>query len=60
MIFRKRKKNLLKTQDDLNSRLLRANSALMSQMETQQQEDTDTVLRQQEKQAQLLRKLMGD
>lgn len=60
MFLKKNKKKSLEVQQDLNSRLVTANQALMHQMEAQQELDTQTVLRQREEQGKILRELMGE
>lgn len=55
-----KKKSLVTAQEDLNSRLVSANQALMQQMEEQQQRDMETTLERQKKQGKILRDLMGD
>ena len=50
MFLKKNKKKSLVTQEDLNSRLVSANQALMQQMEEQQRRDTaQTMERQKER-----------
>ena len=60
MFLKKNKKKSLEVQQDLNSRLVTVNQALMQQMEAQQELDTQTVLRQREEQGKILRELMGE
>lgn len=55
-----KKKSLVTTQEDLNSRLVSANQALMTQMENQQERDLSTTLQQQKAQRQILRQIMGE
>lgn len=59
MFLKKNKKKSLVTQEDLNSRLVSANQALMQQMEEQQQRDTAQTLKQQKEQSKILRQVMG-
>lgn len=60
VFLKKNKKKSLEVQQDLNSRLVTVNQALMQQMEAQQELDTQTVLRQREEQGKILRELMGE
>lgn len=61
MFLRKnKKKSLVTTQEDLNSRLVSANQALMAQMEEQQRRDTAQTMEHQKKQGEFLRELMRD
>lgn len=61
MFLRKnKKKSLVTAQEDLNSRLVSANQALMQQMEEQQQRDTAQTMEHQRRQGKILRDLMGD
>lgn len=60
MFLKKNKKKSLVSQADLNSRLILANRALMEQMETQQQRDTEETLKRQKAQGRILRQIMGD
>ena len=55
-----KKKSLVTTQEDLNSRLVSANQALMAQMEEQQRRDTAQTMERQKKQGEFLRELMRD
>lgn len=59
MFLMKNKKKSLVTQEDLNSRLVSANQALMRQMEEQQQRDTAQTMERQQEQGKILRKIMG-
>lgn len=58
MFLKKNRKKSLVAQEDLNSRLVASNQALMRQMEEQQQRDTAQTMEQQQEQGKLLRKLM--
>lgn len=55
-----KKKSLVMTQEDLNSRLVSANQALMAQMELQQERDLSVTLQQQKVQGKILRQIMGE
>ena len=54
-----KKKSLVTTQEDLNSRLVSANQTLMRQMEEQQQRDMAQTMEQQRAQGKILRQIMG-
>lgn len=58
MFLKKNRKKSLVMQEDLNSRLVSANQALMQQMEEQQQRDTALTMEQQQEQGKILRQLM--
>ena len=60
LLKKNKKKSLVTTQEDLNSRLVSANQALMTQMENQQERDLSTTLQQQKAQRQILRQIMGE
>lgn len=55
-----KKKSLVTAQEDLNSRLVSANQALMAQMELQQERDLSVTLQQQKAQGKILRQIMGE
>lgn len=59
MFLKKNKKKSLVAQEDLNSRLVSANQALMQQMEELQQRDTAQTMEQQREQGEILRQIMG-
>lgn len=59
MFLKKNKKKSLVTQEDLNSRLVSANQALIQQMEEQQRRDTAQTMERQKEQSKILRQVMG-